>query len=148
MKKTFAAVLSLALVLCVGAVGTVTVNAADVSEIAEGVPPIHQLAYINATLTSIGVSGGQATCVGHISGYPGLTTKVTITLYLERKKASSNNWTTFANSTTQTFNSYSGTYQWKKAIDKGYQYRTRAVYVAYAGSKSEVLTGYSSVVAY
>jgi len=147
MKKVFRAVLSLALVLCLGAAGTIVVGATNVdAREAESIPT--RLSYTNLTATSISISGGQATCLGHITGYNGTTTKVEITLYLERKLASSSSWSTYASGTKQTFNSYSGTYQMKKAVVSGYQYRTRAVYTAYAGSKSETITGYSNVVSY
>jgi hypothetical protein len=150
MRKICSAILSVALVLCMGVMGTLAVNAVAVNDSVFDVanPPPTRLSYISNTVTSISISGGQATCLGHVTGYNGTTTKVEITLYLERKLASSSTWSTYASDPKQTFNSYSGTYQMKKSVVSGYQYRVRAVYVAWAGSKSETLTGYSSVVSY
>jgi len=128
------AILSLALALSIGVAGTVAAHA--------------RLSYINMTTTVLSVSSGQATCVGSVSGYKGTTTKVVITLHLERKLASSSTWTTFASDPAKTFNDWTGTYQMKKTVTSGYQYRVRAVYTAFAGSASETLTGYSSVVSF
>jgi len=111
-------------------------------------PPPQRLSYISTATTSISVSGGQASCTGSIVGYYGTTTKVEITLYLERKTASGSTWTTYASDPKQTFNSFTGMYTMKKSVISGYQYRVRAVYTAWAGTKSETLTGYSSVMSY
>lgn len=128
-------------------VGGIAASATN-TDAREADSPPSRLSYISMTVTNIGISGGQASCTGSIDGYKGTTTKVVITLYLERKLASSSTWTTYASSSPQTFNSYTGTYTMSKTVVKGYQYRVRAEYVAYAGSASEKLTGYSSVVAY
>ena len=100
------------------------------------------------TQTLIEINGGNATCVGSIAGHSGTTTKVEVTLTLQRKLASSSTWSNYYNHPKQTFNSFKGTATFTKAVVKGYQYRTKAVYVAYAGSKSETLTAYSSALAY
>jgi len=147
MKKICFAILSLALVLCMGGAGLVIAFATDEARRDDEPPPL-RLSYIMTATTSISVSGGQASCTGSVVGYKGTTTKVEITLYLERKLASSSTWTTYASDPKQTFNSFTGMYTMKKAITKGYQYRVRAEYKAYAGSASETVTGYSSVVAY
>lgn len=142
MKKICSAILVLAMVFGVGVMGTTAVSATEAIEI------MPFLSYTSITSTGVGISGGQVVCVGHISGYKGTTTKVEMTVYLERKLASSSTWSTYASSSKQTFNDYTGTYQMKVTAVKGYQYRTRAVYVAYAGTKSETITGYSSVTSY
>jgi hypothetical protein len=147
LKKACLAILSLVLVLCIGAAGAIGVCGTG-NDAREADPPPTRLSYIMMTATSISISGGQASCTGSITGYNGTTTKVVITLYLERKLASSSTWSTYASDPSQTFNSFYGQYTMKKSVVKGYQYRVRAVYKAYAGSNSETLTGYSSVVAY
>lgn len=147
MKKACSAILSLILVLCMGASGGVSVSATDVSA-RESEPPLLRLSYTHLTRTSLTISGGQATCTGYLLGYNGTTTKVVITLYLERKTASSSTWTVYASDPPQTFNSFTGKYTMKKTVTPGYQYRVRGVYTAYAGTKSETTTAYSAVVSY
>jgi len=147
MKKVFRAILCLVLVLCMGAAGAIVVGATNVdAREAESLPT--RLSYTSTTTTTVGISGGQATCVGAVVGYNGTTTKIEITLYLERKLASSSSWSTYASDPKKTINSWTGAYQMKKSVVSGYQYRTRAVYVVYSGSKSETITGYSNVVSY
>ena len=41
--------------------------------------------YTSYNKANLDISGGQATCESTISGYSGITTKVTITMYLEKK---------------------------------------------------------------
>lgn len=147
MRKVFRAILSLALVLCMGVAGTLVVGATN-ADAREADPPPTRLSYISTTSTVIGISGGQATCVGAVVGYNGTTTKIEITLYLERKLATSSTWSTYASDPKQIINSWTGSYTMKKSVVSGYQYRTRAEYVAYSGSNSEKLTGYSSAVSY
>jgi len=107
-----------------------------------------RLSYINDATTNIGPSGGQAISVGVCNGYQGITTKVEITLTLQRKLASSSTWTDYYTAPKQTFNNYHGAAQLIRNMEKGYQYRTKAVYVAYSGTKSETLTGYSGAISY
>jgi len=142
LKKLTAILVSLVLMAGVCMVGTVSASAANSTD-----PPLLRLSYINYTVTNIGVSGGQATCAGLVVGYSGTTTKVTIALYLERKLASSSTWSTCA-SDSQTTNGVNASLQIKASVSSGYQYRTHAVYKAYAGSSYETLDGYSSVVTY
>jgi len=143
--------LLLCLVLCLGYM-TLASAAAFVEPEATDVelkdPPPQRMSYTNATQTLIGISGGQAICVGSLTGYQGTTTKVEITLTLQRKLSSSNTWTDYYNHPKQTFNSYKGTAQCTKDIIAGYQYRTKAVYTAYAGTKYETFTEYSGAMSY
>ena len=143
MKRFFS--LALCLIL---ALGCMTIASAATPAEANDPPPQTRLTYINRTQTLIGISGGKATCIGSLTGYQGTTTKVEITLTLQRKLASSSTWSDFYNHPKQTFNSYCGTASFTKDIVKGYQYRTKAVYTAYAGAKSETITEYSGAMAY
>ena len=93
--------------------------------------------YNKATLN---ISGGQAICESTLTGYPGITTKVTIKMYLEKKTLW---WWSTETSWTGTFYSYRGTLSKNHAV-KGGTYRVKAVYVVYSGSESETITGYSS----
>jgi hypothetical protein len=142
MKKVISGILCAILLL----LGAVSAQAATPSEAAIELPQLRS-AYTNTTITTLGISGGQATCEGSITGYSGITTKVKIELYLERKTASSSTWSPYA-SGSKTVNSYIGAYQLKVAVTSGYQYRVRGVYTAWSGTKSESLTSYSGVVTY
>ena len=95
--------------------------------------------YTSYNKANLDISGGQATCESTISGYSGITTKVTITMYLEKKTLW---WWSTQASWTGTFNSYRGALSKNYAVGGG-TYRVRAVYVAYSGSNSETITGYS-----
>jgi len=139
--------LSLALCLVLG-LGCMALASAATPIEAEVAPLPQRFSYINDTVTSIGISGGKAICVGNLTGYQGTTTKVEITLTLQRKLASSSSWTNYYDHPKQTFNDYCGTASFSKDIVSGYEYRTKAVYVAYAGTKSETHTAYSGVMTY
>jgi len=123
-------------------------SAATLADEAIETPTQLRMAYIDNTQTLISISGGKAICVGSIAGYQGTTTKVVITLILQRKLASNSTWTDYYSDPPQTFNSYRGTASLTKDIVKGYQYRTKAVYTAYAGAKYETLTQYSGALSY
>ena len=151
MKRAISGILCLVFL----ALGAISAQAATVDlagsiglvDLDPNEPPVVRSAYINTTLTTLTISSGQANSEGSISGYYGVTTKVTVALHLERKTASASTWTTIA-SGSKTTNGCVGAHQLKTAVSKGYQYRVRAVYTAYSGTKSETLTSYSGVVTY
>jgi|GEM_PF-1144255 len=149
MKKAISGILCLVF-LALGAI-SVQATAVDLAGsfgfVDQDEPPILRMAFTNTTNTILGISGGQATSEGAIVGYSGITTKVTVALYLERKTASASSWTTIA-SGSKTTNGHVGAHQLITTVTKGYQYRVRAVYTAYSGSASETLTSYSGVVTY
>jgi len=108
-----------------------------------------RFSYTNYTDTGIGIVSGKAIGVGDLEGYQGITTKVEITLTLQRRLKGTTGWSTYVSGTKQTFNNWYGTSSLSKAsIDKGYEYRTKAVYVAWSGSKSETITDYSPAMGY
>ena len=142
MKKVISGILAV-LILMLGAVSAYA--AAPVE--AEVNQPQTRLSYINMTTTTLGISGGQAICDGCVIGYYGTTTKVKIELYLERKLATASTWSPYADGS-KTVDYYMAGYEMPVAVVKGYQYRVRAVYTAWAGKNSEMLTSYSGTVAY
>lgn len=105
-------------------------------------------AYTADTITVLSISSsGVATGTAKITGYSGTTTKVTITMTLQKKGGFLNLFWNDVVTWTQTFNDYKG------ALSKSYNvsggtYRIRADYVAYKGSASETITAYSSEVKY
>ncbi|HZK21944.1 MAG TPA: hypothetical protein VFC76_06675 [Oscillospiraceae bacterium] len=100
--------------------------------------------YVVKNDTSMSISNGQALCRGTLTGCSGTTTKVTITMYFEKKTLW---WWSTEASCTGSFDSYHGTLSKNYSVTKG-TYRVRAVYVAYSGNKSETITGYSQEVKY
>ena len=105
-------------------------------------------AYISDTTTTLSISGsGVATCTAKITGYSGTTTKVQITVTLQKKGGFLNLFWTDVTQWSQTFDNYYGTLSKSYNVSSG-TYRIRAVYVAYKGSDSETITAYSSEVKY
>lgn len=102
-------------------------------------------AYTKSTYTNLAIVSGSATCVASLTGYPGITTKVEITMYLEKKQFLFF-WFTDA-SWSETFYSYNAAMSKQWSVSGG-TYRVKAVYVAYSGTESETITGYSSTVTY
>lgn len=98
--------------------------------------------YVVKHNTSIAISNGQAICESTLTGYSGTTTKVTITMYLEKKTLW---WWNTETTWVGTFNSYRGALSKTHAVGGG-TYRIRTVYIAYSGSKTETITGYSQEV--
>ena len=146
MKKVCLAILSLAIALCIGVTGVVAANAAETTSQNAAVPIMPLLNFINRTTTMIRVeTNGRVTMTGSITGYNGLTTRVSITLHLEHRPNASSAWRTVASEPTRTFNSFTGTHQAVRTVTARGQYRTRAVYRAYAGTRVETLTAFSGI---
>ena len=96
------------------------------------------------TTTILVISGGQASAAASFSGYKGTTTKVVITMTLQKKGFLGLWWSDEA-SWTETFNSYNASMNRKHSVSDG-TYKVKAEYVAYSGSKSETVTDYSNEV--
>ena len=93
--------------------------------------------------TTLMKSGENLACRAYLAGVNGTTTKVKITMTLEKKVLF---WWSEKETWTQTFNSYSGTLS-KTYSDAGSgTYRVSAEYVAYSGTKSETITDTSAEV--
>lgn len=101
--------------------------------------------YTNAETvrTSLSISGGNARCTAKLTGVSGKTTKVTITMTLEKKILF---WWSEKETWTQTFNSSSGTLsKTYSGADSG-TYRVTAEYIAYSSSGSETISDTSTEV--
>jgi hypothetical protein len=44
-----------------------------------------KLVYTNSTYTNLAIVSGNATCIASFTGYPGITSKVEISMYLQKK---------------------------------------------------------------
>lgn len=93
--------------------------------------------------TSLSISGGNASCIAKLTGVSGKTTKVTITMTLEKKVLF---WWSEQETWTQTFNSYNGTLSKNYSGANSGTYRITAEYIAYSGTNSETITDTSSEV--
>ena len=100
--------------------------------------------YTSSTATSLKISGGKATATAKADGY-GVVTKISTSMYLERYIDGA--WKTYGSWTASVNGSFSA-FQKTTPVSKGYNYRVKAVYYVYAGTKCEVLTGYSQTVKY
>lgn len=139
--------LALCLILGLGCMTLASASSLKEAETYDPRPPT-RLSYIADTATNISIVGSNAICVGSCTGYQGTTTRVEITLTLQRKLATTSTWSDYYNHPMQSFDTYKGTVSFTKGIVKGYEYRTKAVYTAYAGSNKETLTQYSGAQSY
>ena len=144
--------LTLAMAICLMLSCTVAVNAQSYVEPKTGMVNLVEnviapyWSYTNYTNTLLSIStSGTATAVGIITGYQGITTSVSICLYLQQYKNGS--WTTI-NSWYNSYSTYRGTLQGTASVLKGYQYRVQTSYYAYSGSSYENIVSYSSTVTY
>ena len=137
-KKVIAVLVSVTLLctsfLCVSA-QTVSSDNAEIAPL---------LQFTKNTTTILVISGGQASAAASFSGYKGTTTKVVITMTLQKKGFLGLWWSDEA-SWTETFNSYNASMNRKHSVSDG-TYKVKAEYVAYSGSKSETVTDYSNEV--
>ena len=137
-KKVIAVLVSVTLLctsfLCVSA-QTVSSDNAEIAPL---------LQFTKNTTTILVISGGQASAAASFSGDKGTTTKVVITMTLQKKGFLGLWWSDEA-SWTETFNSYNASMNRKHSVSDG-TYKVKAEYVAYSGSKSETVTDYSNEV--
>ena len=138
-------ILSLALIVCLAFPCALTANA-QAGNAQTGSTVVPYWSYTSSTRIGLTISAaGSATCEGVITGYQGITTKVSIYLYLQQYK--NGNWTTI-NSWYNSFNSYRGSLAATAIVAKGYQYRVMASYYAYSGTNYENIVDYSDNVIY
>lgn len=95
--------------------------------------------YANAVLN---ISAGEATATGIMQGIPGVTTKITVHLYLQQYK--DGKWVDY-DDWTKTEKGVNCTLSETVSVPKGYTYRAKASCYAYAGNKSEHVIKYSAV---
>lgn len=107
-----------------------------------GVMPL--FLYTEGTYTSLSIDSGSAWCYGNVIGIDGVTTRIDITLYLQKRVLLF--WTTDT-SWSDTFYDYEASMYQLHLVSSG-TYRVKAVYVVYSGSDSETITEYSATVTY
>ena len=120
----------LALVMCVVLMcGTGLIANAETTE--NQVQPRYSYTNtISATLTN---SGGKAMCAGDVNGYDGMTTKIVLTVTLQKKTLL---WWSKVEEWTTTANTYYATLVKTVAVDSG-THRVKVEAKVYAGSNYE-----------
>ena len=136
MKRT----ITVLLVACVLIFSSLTVASASMSDIIAPMADNYRSVYADLKITS-----GEATVSAKMNGKIGITTKVTIHLYLQQYK--DGKWVDY-DDWTKTEKGVNCTLSETVSVPKGYTYRAKASCYAYAGSKSEHVIKYSSEVKY
>ena len=136
MKRT----ITVLLVACVLIFSILTVASASMSDIIAPMADNYRSVYADLKITS-----GEATVSAKMNGKIGITTKVTIHLYLQQYK--DGKWVDY-DDWTKTEKGVNCTLSETVSVPKGYTYRAKASCYAYAGSKSEHVIKYSAEVKY
>lgn len=136
MKRT----ITVLLVACVLIFSSLTVASASMSDIIAPMADNYRSVYADLKITS-----GEATVSAKMNGKIGITTKVTIHLYLQQYK--DGKWVDY-DDWTKTEKGVNCTLSETVSVPKGYTYRAKASCYAYAGSKSEHVIKYRAEVKY
>ena len=136
MKRT----ITILLVTCVLLFCSIAAASASMSDIITPMADNYRSVYADLKITS-----GEATVSAKMNGKIGITTKVTIHLYLQQYK--DGKWVDY-DDWTKTEKGVNCTLSEIVSVPKGYTYRAKASCYAYAGSKSEHVIKYSSEVKY
>ena len=136
MKRT----ITVLLVASVLIFSSPTVASASMSDIIAPMADNYRSVYADLKITS-----GEATVSAKMNGKIGITTKVTIHLYLQQYK--DGKWVDY-DDWTKTEKGVNCTLSETVSVPKGYTYRAKASCYAYAGSKSEHVIKYSAEVKY
>lgn len=120
--------------ICVVPISTKAMAASDSSQISV------YYNYTQGKSASLKIQNGVATCGSSITGYSGVTTKIKITMYLEKRTLW---WWNEVTSWTKTVNGDYANLSKNHTVSSG-TYRLRVVYTVYSGNSSETITGYSN----
>ncbi|HOB19355.1 MAG TPA: hypothetical protein PKO35_01460 [Candidatus Atribacteria bacterium] len=149
MRRRIAIFLMIVCLITILPIGTV--NAAEMSAgtVTTFVPDITiQMAYTSFMRTDLSITAsGTAYCAAVFDGYPGITTKVTITMTLQKKGFLGLWWTEVATWTDTFYKPYASVQHNYYGLSGG-TYRVKGVYTAYSGSNSETHTAYSRELSY
>jgi len=133
----------LCIILCCGvsiiAKAESGINTKSVAEESQIQP---RYSYTSTVTTSLKDSSGKAKCTSILYGYDGITTKIKITMTLQKKSLL---WWSDVEEWTTTASDYYATLSKTYAVGSG-KYRVKTVYTVYSGSESESITDYSSTV--
>lgn len=133
-KKILSVVMVIVLCCSLG----LTANAQSISTSDSSVQPRYD--YTSTISTTLVNSNGKASCNTTVKGYSGITTKIKITMILQKKTLL---WWSEAETWTVTANDYIASLSKTASVNSG-KYRIKAEIVVYSGSASESITKYSS----
>lgn len=133
-KKILSVVMVVVLCCSLGS----TANAQSISTSDSSVQP--RYSYTSTVSTTLTSSSGNARCGTSVLGYDGITTKIKITMTLQKKTLL---WWSKVETWTTTANDYVASIAKTVSVDSG-KYRVKAEIVTYSGSASESITQYSS----
>lgn len=139
MKKIFTSLIAMVLLLNL----SVFANANDTSDSSgnEGID-LYYL-YTNNVTSNLAISSKTATCIGTVKGISGKTTKIVMTVYLQKKNGTS--WSNVT-SKSKTVNGTNASLTFQKASLSSGSYRVRTVAKVYNGTKYETASANSSTV--
>ena len=133
-KKILSVVLVVVLCLSLG----LTANAQDFSTSDSQIQP--RYSYTSSISTTLMNASGTAKCSTSVVGYSGITTKIKITMTLQKKTLL---WWSEVETWTVTANDYVASIAKSVSVNGG-KHRVKADIVVYGGSASESITKYSS----
>ena len=139
LKKMFSIVLCIVLCCGISFVTEADCNTKGVTSVADSnIQPCYD--YTSTVSTKLNSPSGKAVCTANVNGYDGLTTKIKITMTLQKKALL---WWSAVETWTTTVSDFYATLS-KTATVESRKYRVKAEYVVYSGSNSESITQYSS----
>lgn len=133
-KKILSVVMVIVLCCSLG----LTANAQSISTSDSSIQPRYN--YTATISTTLGNSNGTAKCSTSVVGYSDITTKIKITMTLQKKTLL---WWSEVETWTVTANDYVASIAKSVSVNSG-KYRVKAEIVVYSGSASESITKYSS----
>lgn len=95
--------------------------------------------YTSNCSVTLSITNGTATCLTKLQGYSGTTTKIEITMTLQKKTLL---WWSKVESWTTTVSGYYAALSKTASVGSG-KYRVKAEFKVYSGSNSETITEYS-----
>lgn len=140
--KLLKTVMGICMGIFIATMGCMNVQASETTQPDETVVPMSINVSKNVTLN---ISSGVATSSCKVSGNIGDVTKISITMYLQKKSSSG----TYSTIQTWSGSKSSNYYNFSKtcSVSKG-TYRVKAKITCYKGSTSETTTKYSTVKTY
>lgn len=133
----------ISLFLCLILFVTTSVFTAHAENLDDGMmSPSPRYSYTDAAVSFLNINNGQAVCESRLSGYPNITTKINLSMTLEKKTLL---WWSAQQTWTQTTNGYSTSISKSYNVGSG-TYRVKTVCTVFSGSASETVTSYSQEV--
>lgn len=143
MLKRIAAIILSTIILCSTGLIVNAEGVAHPTTIANnisGIQPYYE--YANIVTATLSKSNGKAVCNANVIGYNGTTTKIKITMTLQKKTLL---WWSTVDEWTTTVNSYQAVFSKTRAVNSG-KHRVKVCAIVYSGSNSETININSATV--